>query len=265
MTGMRRRVRFAVLLMAIAIAGGLNPSFAEYVNVNGPASGEKSHAQIMGDYYANGSAFTGKGTDLGNGLWSEFTEHPDGTGIKARRVDDYGEGFNSTLDIIYGKVGESIDKFWSDGIARVTAAALQAGYTNQTFGWNEGGGIFPKDFTKIISWGEDPVDFAVSAGHFLWGDQLTFDGGYLWWSDPAGNLDDYPMDHMVTYKVEDLSDPEYLGRTVWLLFWEDLPSSSWDQDYNDFVVEIRAIPEPTTICLLGLGALGLLCRRRKCR
>jgi hypothetical protein len=43
-----------------------------------------------------------------------------------------------------------------------------------------------------------------------------------------------------------------------LRFYDCPPS---DRDYNDFVVEIRAIPEPATIALLGLG--GLLLRRKK--
>ena len=67
-------------------------------------------------------------------------------------------------------------------------------------------------------------------------------------------------DHLMTFFVDGASVG---NERVWLLFWEDLPSSGWDQDYQDFVIEIRATPEPTTICLFGLGGLALLRKRRK--
>jgi hypothetical protein len=44
-----------------------------------------------------------------------------------------------------------------------------------------------------------------------------------------------------------------------LRFYDCPPS---DRDYNDFVVEIRAIPEPASVLLLGFGAITLL-RKRK--
>ena len=68
------------------------------------------------------------------------------------------------------------------------------------------------------------------------------------------------MDHLITFFVDGAA---VNGERVWLLFWEDLPSTGWDQDYQDFVVEVRAVPEPMTICLFGLGGLALLKKRRK--
>ena len=63
---------------------------------------------------------------------------------------------------------------------------------------------------------------------------------------------------MVTYYIEGASADE----AVWLIFIEDVKlTEGSDRDYNDFVVEIRAIPEPLTIGLLAFGALFL--RRRK--
>jgi hypothetical protein len=65
---------------------------------------------------------------------------------------------------------------------------------------------------------------------------------------------------MVTYFMQGASPTE----TVWTIFMEDVRfTDGSDKDYNDFVVEIRAIPEPATICLLALGSLALLGRKRK--
>jgi hypothetical protein len=50
---------------------------------------------------------------------------------------------------------------------------------------------------------------------------------------------------------------------VWTIFMEDLRFVNSDRDYNDFVVEIRAVPEPATICLLALGSLALLGRKHR--
>ena len=258
----RRGREFVGLLAVLTIAVVVAPAFASYTDVLAPTGGEKSHVTILQDIY--GGTFTGSGSDLGNDLWSVFSN---GT-VSAYRIDDWdsgGEGLGTTLDVINGDVG-SIDTFWSDGVATITAAALEAGYTDQTFGWNEGQGIGAEDFVKIVSWDEEPVEFAIESAHFLWADKVVNGGTTnIWWSDELANLppDGDMMDHMVTYKIEGVTEPEYLGRTTWLLFWEDVSAASWDQDYNDFVIEIRAIPEPATIALLGLGVLGLLYRNRK--
>jgi len=250
-----RAFLLAVCTSILSIAWCAHPSFASHTLVNDPGP-EKSHAQILGEVYGDGSAFTqtGAAEDLGNGLWSEFTNGD----ITAYRIDDWdngGEGLGTTINIRNGGVGD-IDQFFSANPTTVTATVVEAGVANQTFGWNEGNGL---DFSKIVAWDEPATDTAVE-GYFLWGEEVDLTD--VWWSDESANFMDGLADHMVTYKIEGVTGPDYIGKTTWLLFWESDPSAVWDQDYNDLVVELRAAPEPLTIYLLGLGILPVLRRRR---
>jgi len=55
------------------------------------------------------------------------------------------------------------------------------------------------------------------------------------------------------------------GSEVYWIGMEDLNLSSSDKDYNDMVVKVSsvpAVPEPTTLLLLGLGLLGVAGIRR---
>ncbi|GEM_PF-1042271 len=221
-----------------------------YTDVYSPPVGEATQAQILNQIYSGeyGGTFTKTGVNFYN----------TSAGINVLRVYDHDE-LDIRLNLLAGDIGD-VDKVWTDGIATVTAKAKWAGDT-QSFGWNTGGtgtGTYEELLTEDNLNGPG-VTIDIS-GDFLWG---YMPNGEEWWSLDSENY--RQEDHIVTYKVEGL---EGQGVT-WLLFMEDRPfvlydGCHWvtasDRDYNDFVVEINAVPEPATVCLLIAGTL--LLRRR---
>jgi hypothetical protein len=244
-----------LVLAAMVIAGGTVPVFAipgyGYSPVVYPGYGpeEPSHATILGDAY--GGTFVGSGTDFGDGLWSVFSNGL----ITAYRVYDFDEE-DEFIHILTGDQN-NVDQIWTDGIAHITATAVYAAY-EQSFGWNKGG--LGTDYQELLTHndvGNGAIKIFLPSERFLWGIQPR-NHTYEWWSKNSYNNGD--DDHLVTYYIDGASIE---GETVWMLFWEDLPSDDpWDQDYQDFVIEVRAIPEPTSILLLGAGALALVRKRR---
>ena len=241
---MSRVEKFVALVAALTIAVMSPSAFADwgYSLVNPPPISEASHTDILTDIYSQN--FIASGEDyLGDNR------------VNAYRAWDFDEE-KETIHILTGDQS-GIDQIWTDGIATVTAEAKYAGL-DQSFGWNRGeGGGLATNYYELLTHadvGNGPVEIEIS-GSFLWGTQPNSDE---WWSKESLNIDS-ASDHLVTYYIDGAS---INGEIVWLLFWEDLPSTGgWDQDYNDFVVEVRASPEPATIILLGLG--GLLLRKRK--
>jgi len=239
----RRSVFWGVVLSSLVLCA---PAMAELGYTDWFENGEPTMLSILGGIY--GGTWSNGGPDYTNG------------DITVYRVYDFDDGQES-IHIVDGDQFD-IDQVWTDGIATVTAQAKYAGL-NQSFGWNQGG-TDPCNYQELLSYdgpsgvieGGPVVEIDIE-GDFLWGIQPN---GDEWWSKMSNNSDG-GMDHLITFFVEGVGEPD---ETVWLLFWEDLPSSSWDQDYQDFVVEIRAsIPEPATMFLLGLGGLALLKKRRK--
>jgi hypothetical protein len=232
-----------VILVGVAVfevqAFG-DPGF-EYSYVGPPPTGEANHAEILHNIYDG--AFTKSGVNYSNGTVSAFRAY-DTDGNEA-----------VTLNLLTHTLDDEVDQIWTDGQATVTARAKYAGY-NQSFGWNGGGGTGTTyhELLTDANLGQDGVTLNVG-GDFLWGYQAD---GEEWWSLNSENSDE---DHMVTYKIEGLDGLFYENKTVWLLFLEDLPFSQADRDYNDFVVEISAIPEPATAFMLIAG-IAILLRKR---
>ncbi len=238
-------VKRSFLLGAILAFFFCAPAMAELGYSDWLDDGEPSMFDLLGAIY--GGTWHNGGVDYTN---DEIT---------ALRVYDFDDG-QETVHLVNGDQFD-IDQVWTDGIATVTAQAKYAGL-DQSFGWNQGG-TDPCNYQELLSYsgpsgiitGGDVVEIDIT-GDFLWGIRPN---GSEWWSRMSLNSDG-GSDHLVTYLMDGVGEP---GEKVWLLFWEDLPSSGWDQDYQDFVVEIRAVPEPMTMCLFGLGGLALLRKRRK--
>lgn len=134
--------------------------------------------------------------------------------------------------------------------------------------------------------------------------QVDFQGFvYNWSSDPSANGGDIvtydqsvlPGDgkvHMIALDITDLYNKKHFGEevvyeSVYMFGWEDLPFGKYsedysvgnndtaDWDYNDLIAiisniriiensDVPATPEPASVLIFGVGALGLAaCRVRK--
>jgi hypothetical protein len=178
-----------------------------------------------------------------------------GGGLVATRADDFGLG--GVLDAATGSPGSADDQRWSGSTLTVRLAEKNAQFVYHILGYDMGaqGG-----FVKLIEDFRPPysVNVAFNPGD-VWAWSLQEHAGRFptWSSKQSLNSDG--TDHMITYRITGLAS----GYPTWLLLWENVPADSSDFDYDDIVVEIAAIPEPVTLCLLGMGAL--VAARRKPR
>lgn len=92
-------------------------------------------------------------------------------------------------------------------------------------------------------------------GFYLTTPQSTYYSHSL--SNPDG------FDHLLMFDTSDNSVGALLGSDL-VLAWEDLFEGG-DRDYNDMVVgitDVRPVPEPSALALVGLGLIVLMARTR---
>ena len=238
--------RFTTSITALVCVFAFAPAaLAGFTTIGPPHPGEDSHAQILSHIY--GGSFTPSGSvNFSNGL------------IFAQRVDDFivEEGGGPT-----GGEDDS-DQTWRAQFTNAIAEARFAAF-QQTFGWFQGstGGTYQQLFA-VTGEGYGVNGEAVIpllANQLLrWG--RGGDNG-LFSSKIIENTDN--RDHMVTYQILENIGSGGQARLRWVVMWEDIRDNEpfEDFDFNDLVVEITAIPEPTSIA--GLGLVALLGLRRK--
>jgi hypothetical protein len=219
---------------------------ADLSAVGTPPSGEATIEDLLNNIY--GSGFTGGQNDA---------SYTNGT-ITATRVDDAFDGSPGTnLNVVTGVPGAGAsDQWWSDGSIEAVAKARFAGY-DQAFGYDSGAG--PVTLFSVSGDG-----YAVSGSGSV---NLTGDT-YQWlrtgveegpWSSVESQNTDL-MDHMITFQITGLNT----GWATWLLCWEDKTiQTDADWDYNDMVIEVRAVPIPGALLLglIGLSAAGIKLRK----
>lgn len=240
-------VGFVGVCAASAVAG--------FTTISPPPAGELSHQQILDGVY--GAGFSPSGVDFVNA----------GLGITATRVDDFsvaGSPPAGPLNVATGAPGSATDQVWSDGVATAVAEAKYA-VDDQSFGYWPGasGGSYTPLFNVtgngfLVS-GSAVQNFAGT--QWRWGRGNNPSGPHS--SLPSDNHDG--LDHLVTYRITGLSN----AFTVWLLFFEDRNIPAFpdgpdsDRDFNDLVVQIRAVPAPIAAGLGLIGLAGVAGRRRR--
>ena len=238
------------LLVTATISVWAGTASANLTTVHAPAAGEQSQYQILSHVY--GGTFLAAVNNA-----PSYTNGP----VTATRVDDFlaGGGQGTDLHLVDVPAPGNTDQLWVDGIAIASAEAKFAAYS-QKFGYDVGGGyvnLFDVTGSQYAVSGSASHQFSMGVP---WNWARSGQGGNFYSQESRNNHED----HMVTYQITGLPDP---GRAVWMLFWEDLPSSCSDRDFNDLAVEVRAsavpLPGADILAMIGFAGVSVLRYRRK--
>lgn len=244
---MRKSVFIATVLLASQVAQ------ADFYTSIG-SSGEPGFTSILNTIYSG--SFSQAGLDYQDTILGIYVQRM----VDSTDSNPLNNGVN--MNVVSGPAFGATDQIWDDGFSKIYAKARFASYA-QNFGYN----------TDIV--GPDGIYetwnylFSVNQGYVQTGQASPDLTGFDWtWGRQGTTVnssyaDDNPddVDHMLTYKVTGL--PGQGSWTVWLLRWDDQTGSCSDRDFNDSVIEIRAVPVPAAVILgiLGLGVAGWKLRK----
>jgi len=225
------------ILSVAAVAVFSSSALAGFTQVGKVPVGEHSQERILQTLY--GGDFVRNETDFFNGT------------VTVRRVDD---GMTSTpaMSMAFGTIGDTTDEVWAGSMFSIKAVAK---FSLNTQNLSISDGVNTTALFGATGYG---YDVTGSASYNATGKNVHFirsgDSGTQS-SIVADNLDG--RDHMITYEVLGLNT----NAKVWVMFWEDLdrsPSLAKNRthsDYNDLVVEMRAVPVPLPAAVWAGGAL----------
>jgi hypothetical protein len=236
-----------------AFGGRASSAFGAFTTINAPIFAEDNRVQILSNVY--GGTFTPVGPDNLN--------YTNGS-ITATRVNDLYQPLVDPAPTIIGGGGPIYDDQVWNGAFTLASAQAVFGDFHQEFGYFDGasGGTYVKlfDVTGIHYDATGEADLSQLSGHTL---RWARGGEDRVWSSQIYDNSDQ-KDHMVTYQISGLQD----NKLTWLLMWEDKKVGEIfaDFDYNDLVVELKALPRadvPEPTALMPLAFVGLAGLRRK--
>ncbi len=243
------------LTALIVVLAGIIPAFASFSSVG--YSGETNTRQILNNIY--NVSFTGSN-------WGG-TSYTSSQGISAVRMNDFfPSGALNPQSIVADKGSNTVDQIWSDGVLEMSAEARFAGYSQQ-FGFITGTSHSEKTYMNLFN--VQGSGFNVSGGKENWVTPHLWRWARSGTNGPQSSLDvdnADGRDHMISYQITGLTGLQP-NEKVWVLFFEDMNKCQGsDFDYNDLVVEIRALPQqsPTApvpvpgAIILGMIGLGLV-------